>query len=144
MTEQLAALRAASIDLSVDENGGVTLPTYEYLCAACGRQYEKREGFDAPARQKCQFCGKHAQRVLFAPPVVFKGSGFYKTDNRGSSSDDGAAASETATPAAAAASDHGHSHGPGGHSHGETSTPKSDSKSDAPSTPASTESAAAS
>ncbi len=59
------------------------MPTYEYACEDCGKRYEKREGFDAPARQKCQFCGKTANRVLFAPPVVFKGSGFYKTDSRG-------------------------------------------------------------
>jgi putative FmdB family regulatory protein len=63
------------------------VPTYEYLCASCGERYDKREGFDAPARQKCQSCRKStAQRVLYAPPVVFKGSGFYKTDSRRSSS----------------------------------------------------------
>lgn len=61
------------------------MPRYEYACESCGKRYEKREGFDAPARQKCQHCGKTANRVLFAPPVVFKGSGFYKTDNRGAS-----------------------------------------------------------
>ncbi|MDP9236044.1 MAG: FmdB family transcriptional regulator [Chloroflexota bacterium] len=73
------------------------MPTYEYACAACGKRYETREGFDAPARQKCQVCGKGlAQRVLFAPPVVFKGSGFYKTDSRGSSD---SSAPSTATAA---------------------------------------------
>lgn len=73
------------------------MPTYEYLCASCGDRYDKREGFDAPARQKCQSCRKStAQRVLHAPPVVFKGSGFYKTDSRGSSS---ASASSTPAPA---------------------------------------------
>ena len=77
------------------------MPTYEYLCASCGERYDKREGFDAPARQKCQSCRKPtAQRVLHAPPVVFKGSGFYKTDSRGSSS---AAASSTPAPATPAA-----------------------------------------
>lgn len=108
------------------------MPTYEYRCDA-GHQYEKREGFDAPARQKCQKCSRIANRLLFAPPVVFKGSGFYKTDNRGSSSSlpD---STPTATPAAATngTSDAGHSHGPGGHSH------------DTPSSEPSTESAAAS
>ena len=108
------------------------MPTYEYRCDA-GHQYEKREGFDAPARQKCQKCSRIANRLLFAPPVVFKGSGFYKTDNRGSST-----SVSDSTPAAASApasngtSDHGHSHGPGGHSH------------DAPASEPSTESAAAS
>lgn len=74
------------------------MPTYEYRCESCGSKYEKREGFDAPARQKCPTCGKTANRVLFAPPVVFKGSGFYKTDNRGSSpagNDTGSSSAET-------------------------------------------------
>ena len=63
------------------------MPTYEYVCEGCGSRYEKRESFSAPARQKCPTCGKRANRVLQAPPIVFKGSGFYKTDNRGTSSE---------------------------------------------------------
>jgi putative FmdB family regulatory protein len=62
------------------------MPTYEYLCSKCGNQYEKREGFDAPARQRCPKCRGAAQRMLFAPPIVFKGSGFYVTDSRKSES----------------------------------------------------------
>ena len=58
------------------------MPTYEYKCSKCSNSYEKREGFDAPARQKCPKCGGKAQRVIQAPPIVFKGSGFYKTDSR--------------------------------------------------------------
>jgi putative FmdB family regulatory protein len=100
------------------------LPTYAYRCESCGNQYEKRESFSAPARQKCPACGKPAQRVLFAPPIVFKGSGFYKTDSRGSDTD-------TFTPAAAApADDHGHSHGPGGHSHSHDSAPAAPASTD--------------
>jgi putative FmdB family regulatory protein len=98
------------------------LPTYAYRCESCGNQYEKRESFSAPARQKCPSCGKQAQRVLFAPPIVFKGSGFYKTDSRGSGSDDTFTPS---TPASTPAADHGHSHGPGGHSHDSTPAPAS-------------------
>lgn len=63
------------------------MPTYEYACEGCGSRYEKRESFSAPARQKCPACGKRANRVLQAPPIVFKGSGFYKTDSRGTSSE---------------------------------------------------------
>lgn len=58
------------------------MPVYEYLCESCGHQYEKREGFEAPPLQACVVCGKRARRVLHAPPIVFKGSGFYVTDNR--------------------------------------------------------------
>ena len=77
------------------------MPVYEYLCSACVNRYEKREGFSAPARQKCPKCGKAANRVLQAPPIVFKGSGFYATDNRGSSK----TAAEPAAPAGEAKAD---------------------------------------
>ena len=81
------------------------MPTYEYRCAA-GHQYEKREGFDAPSRQKCQVCGKAADRVLFAPPIVFKGGGFYVTDSRnghtGSSDTASSDSKPDSTPAAEA------------------------------------------
>ncbi len=63
------------------------MPTYEYRCPDCAHQYEKREGFDAPAAQKCPQCGGTAQRVIHAPPIVFKGSGFYVTDSRKPDSD---------------------------------------------------------
>ena len=58
------------------------MPTYEYKCSACDNQYEKHEGFDAPSRQPCPRCGGQARRMLFPPPIVFKGSGFYVTDSR--------------------------------------------------------------
>ena len=58
------------------------MPTYEYRCFDCSHNYEKREGFDAPALQSCPSCGGTARRVLHAAPIVFKGSGFYVTDNR--------------------------------------------------------------
>ena len=62
------------------------MPTYEYQCTACENRYETREGFDAPSRQPCPKCGSQAKRILFAPPIVFKGSGFYVTDSRKGSS----------------------------------------------------------
>ena len=58
------------------------MPTYEYRCTECGHQYERREGFDAPAVQHCPHCRGESRRVLHAPPVLFKSSGFYVTDNR--------------------------------------------------------------
>jgi putative FmdB family regulatory protein len=61
------------------------VPKYDYRCSA-GHQYEKREGFDAPAVQTCEVCGIEARRVLTPPAIVFKGSGWYITDSRNSSS----------------------------------------------------------
>ena len=68
------------------------MPTYEYRCVA-GHQYEKRESFSARARQKCQVCGKQADRMISAPPIIFKGSGFYVTDSRKSAPEAESAAS---------------------------------------------------
>jgi putative FmdB family regulatory protein len=75
------------------------LPIYEYLCKKCQHQYDKREGFDAPALQKCPRCGGKAQRVIHAPPIVFKGSGFYITDSRKASGDGEPAAAADSKPA---------------------------------------------
>jgi len=59
------------------------MPSYDYNCAKCKVTYELREGFDAPTTHRCQECGKGtAKRVLHAPRVVFKGSGWYATDSR--------------------------------------------------------------
>jgi putative FmdB family regulatory protein len=58
------------------------LPIYEYACGQCQHQYEKKEGFDAPVEQACPVCGGLARRLLHAPGIVFKGPGFYVTDNR--------------------------------------------------------------
>ncbi len=59
------------------------MPTYEYHCPACNARYELRQGFDAPTTHSCEECGKGtAKRVLHAPPIVFKGSGWYITDSR--------------------------------------------------------------
>ena len=62
------------------------MPTYEYRCTNCGHQFEMRQGFDAESRQGCPQCGNVAKRLLFAPPIVFKGSGFYVTDSKKGSS----------------------------------------------------------
>lgn len=63
------------------------MPTYEYHCNSCQKNYDLRQGFDAESTHTCEECGKGiAKRVLVAPRVVFKGSGFYVTDSRGRSS----------------------------------------------------------
>lgn len=56
------------------------MPLYEYQCEA-GHRVEKREPFGSPAHQPCDKCGKPAHRLLNAPPILFKGSGWYSTDS---------------------------------------------------------------
>ena len=63
------------------------VPTYEYRCDSCRRRYERRESFSAPSSHPCQRCKRGtATRILHAPTVVFKGSGFYVNDSRKSES----------------------------------------------------------
>ena len=56
------------------------MPLYEYHCAACGKRFELIQKFSAPLEIHCIHCGKMAQRLLSAPAVRFKGSGWYATD----------------------------------------------------------------
>lgn len=59
------------------------MPLYEYKCRKCGTRFEKIEKVDAPHRQKCPKCGARAERLLAAPAIQFKGSGWYVTDYAG-------------------------------------------------------------
>ena len=60
------------------------MPTYQYACTACDERLEAVQSFtDAPLTE-CPACGGTLRKVFSAVGVVFKGSGFYKTDSRGS------------------------------------------------------------
>jgi putative FmdB family regulatory protein len=62
------------------------VPTYEYACTACGERLEAAQSFTDPALSECPACGGALRKVFSPVGVVFKGSGFYKTDSRSSSS----------------------------------------------------------
>jgi putative FmdB family regulatory protein len=59
------------------------LPLYEYKCRKCGHRFEKIEKVDASITKKCPKCGAVAERMLAAPAIQFKGSGWYVTDYAG-------------------------------------------------------------
>ncbi len=63
------------------------MPLYLYQCTK-GHSYEKQQPFGSPVEHPCDQprCKAIARRVLIAPQVHFKGSGWYKTDSRGSGS----------------------------------------------------------
>jgi putative FmdB family regulatory protein len=57
------------------------MPTYEYLCSACSHRFEQWQHMKDDALTICPVCGGHIRRVFFPAGIVFKGSGFYKTDH---------------------------------------------------------------
>src|SRR5512135_1713007 len=61
------------------------MPTYDYRCAKCGEELEVFQTFDEAPLTKHKGCGGKLTKVLSPAGIVLKGSGFYKTDNRGSS-----------------------------------------------------------
>ena len=75
------------------------MPTYQYACTECGHAFEQFQSFSDASLTECPECRGRLRKVYNAVGVVFKGSGFYRTDSRGSSS-----SSSDAAPAAAAAS----------------------------------------
>ncbi|NLT30927.1 MAG: FmdB family transcriptional regulator [Propionibacterium sp.] len=58
------------------------MPTYQYRCTACGNELEAVQKFTDPALTECPDCEGALRKVYNAVGVVFKGSGFYKTDSR--------------------------------------------------------------
>jgi putative FmdB family regulatory protein len=68
------------------------MPTYEYRCTECGAELEVTQKFTDPALKECPTCAGPLRKVFNAVGVVFKGSGFYRTDSRnGNGKPDGAA-----------------------------------------------------
>jgi len=61
------------------------VPTYEYECSLCNHLFERKQRFDEEAVAMCPECQGKSSRVIHSVPVIFKGSGFYITDNRKSS-----------------------------------------------------------
>ncbi|MGW7021844.1 MULTISPECIES: FmdB family zinc ribbon protein [Streptomyces] len=62
------------------------MPTYQYQCTACGEGLEAVQKFTDDALTECPACDGRLKKVFSAVGIVFKGSGFYRNDSRGSSS----------------------------------------------------------
>ena len=62
------------------------MPTYQYACTECGHAFEQVQSFSDDALTVCPVCSGRLRKVFNAVGVVFKGSGFYRTDSRSGSS----------------------------------------------------------
>jgi putative FmdB family regulatory protein len=58
------------------------MPVYEYNCRKCSLKFELRTQFGENGGSFCPACGGEAHRLFSPVPIMFKGSGFYVTDNR--------------------------------------------------------------
>lgn len=58
------------------------MPTYEYFCTGCGKNFDAFQGIKSKPRAKCPVCGKYSTTRLIGAGggVIFKGSGFYCND----------------------------------------------------------------
>lgn len=70
------------------------MPTYEYACKSCGEHLEVVQSFKDDPLTTCPACGGDLRKVFGSIGIAFKGSGFYKTDSRSSSSKPAAAKSD--------------------------------------------------
>ncbi len=59
---------------------GVTMPLYEYACDSCGETIEALQRFSDPPLETCGSCGGSLEKLISAPSIQFKGSGWYVTD----------------------------------------------------------------
>jgi putative FmdB family regulatory protein len=72
------------------------VPTYQYTCTECGEPLEAVQKFSDAPLTVCPACGGRLRKVFSAVGIVFKGSGFYRTDSRnGSRAAEPAASSST-------------------------------------------------
>jgi putative FmdB family regulatory protein len=64
------------------------VPTYQYTCTDCGEQVEEVQKFSDDPLTVCPHCGGRLRKVFSPVGIVFKGSGFYRTDSRNGSPSD--------------------------------------------------------
>ncbi|MER7051703.1 FmdB family zinc ribbon protein [Streptomyces sp. NPDC000351] len=80
------------------------MPTYQYQCTECGEGLEAVQKFTDDALTECPNCQGRLKKVFSAVGIVFKGSGFYRNDSRGSSSSSSPAKSSSASTSSSSSS----------------------------------------
>ena len=97
------------------------MPTYQYRCTECGHDLEAAQKFSDAALTECPSCHGQLRKIYNAVGVVFKGSGFYRTDSRPKEGSSGGSSSSGASGASGSSS----SSGSDGKSSGSGSSDKS-------------------
>lgn len=73
------------------------MPTYQYACTECGHDFETFQSLSENSLTECPECSGKLRKLFNAVGVVFKGSGFYRTDSRNSNSSGDSASSTSSS-----------------------------------------------
>ncbi|RJQ71975.1 FmdB family transcriptional regulator [Pseudonocardiaceae bacterium YIM PH 21723] len=109
----------------------MAVPTYQYACTECGYQFEQVQSFSDASLTECPECSGKLRKLFNAVGIVFKGSGFYRTDSRG-----GSTATSPSAPAKTSDSKSSDSSGSGSSSSSSSTSSSSSSSSGSSSSPA--------
>lgn len=104
------------------------MPTYVYECAKCGDEFELWQSFSDEPLKKHAGCGGKVTKVLQPVGIVLKGSGFYKTDNRGGSKSSSTTKKSESSESSSASGDSSSSSSSTSSSSSKSETKKSDTK----------------
>ncbi|WP_307628345.1 FmdB family zinc ribbon protein [Streptomyces turgidiscabies] len=103
------------------------MPTYQYQCTECGEGLEAVQKFTDDALTECPACNGRLKKVFSAVGIVFKGSGFYRNDSRGSSSSSAPASKPSTASSSTSSSSDSSSSSSSSSSSGSSSTSSSSS-----------------
>ena len=85
------------------------MPTYQYACTECDHAFEQFQSFSEDSLTVCPECNGKLRKVFNAVGVVFKGSGFYRTDSRSASNGSGSNGSGSTDSGSSSSTDSGSS-----------------------------------
>ncbi|MEV0053296.1 FmdB family zinc ribbon protein [Saccharopolyspora shandongensis] len=80
------------------------MPTYQYACTECDHRFEAVQSFSEDSLTECPKCTGRLRKLFNAVGIVFKGSGFYRTDNRSSNSSSSTASSNSSSSSSSSSS----------------------------------------
>ncbi|MEU5849793.1 FmdB family zinc ribbon protein [Saccharopolyspora shandongensis] len=80
------------------------MPTYQYACTECDHRFEAVQSFSEDSLTECPKCTGRLRKLFNAVGIVFKGSGFYRTDNRSSNSSSSTTSSNSSSSSSSSSS----------------------------------------
>ncbi len=108
------------------------MPTYSYACTECDNKFDIVQSFSDDSLTECPQCSGRLRKLFNSVGIVFKGSGFYRTDSRSGSSSSESASSSSKSDSGSSSESSSSTSSSSSDSGSNASSSKSDSKSSAP------------